>query len=267
MKIQIGYEIVYDCAKTTPMILALHPYPNLETPDCLITIPAISQITNYIDNYGNKLSRLVLPEGETKIFSNLIVNDSGISDLENVSAGQVPVEELPDEILIYLLGSRYCETDLFYDLAWDLFGKLPAGWECVQGICDFVNKQIKFDYYEACATRTAWDAYNEKIGVCRDYAHLAIAFCRALNIPARYCTGYLSDIGEPKPHGIMDFAAWIEVYLDGGWYIFDPRNNKRRIGRIPLAKGRDAADVPISNSFGLNKLKEFKVWADEYIEN
>ncbi|MGL5094179.1 MAG: transglutaminase-like domain-containing protein, partial [Planctomycetia bacterium] len=165
--------------------------------------------------------------------------------------------------LLFLLASRYCESDRLLDLAWQLFGKTPPGWPRVQAVCDFVHKHIEFGYQHARSTRSAFESYHEKRGVCRDYAHLAVAFCRALNIPARYCTGYLSDIGIPPPHGVMDFAAWFEAYLGGRWYTFDPRNNERRAGRILIARGRDAADVSIINTFGPHTLKVFRVWTDE----
>jgi transglutaminase-like putative cysteine protease len=173
------------------------------------------------------------------------------------------VEELPEDALVFLLGSRYCETDRLSDTAWSLFGHLPPGWQLVQGICDFVHNHITFNYDQARSTRTAWEAFNERVGVCRDYAHLAVAFCRCMNIPARYCTGYLGDIGTPPPYGTMDFAGWFEVYLSGAWHTFDARNNIPRIGRVLIARGRDATDVAISNTFGPNILKSFKVWTDE----
>ena len=173
------------------------------------------------------------------------------------------VQDLPGDTLVFLLGSRYCETDLLTEVAWNLFEKTPAGWGRVQAICNFVHQHISFGYENTRATKTAWESYNEGTGVCRDYTHLAIALCRCMNIPARYCTGYLSDIGVPPPEAPNDFAAWFEAYLGDHWYTFDPRNNEPRIGRILIAQGRDAADVPISNSFGPNILKSFKVWSDE----
>jgi transglutaminase-like putative cysteine protease len=183
------------------------------------------------------------------------------------SAQQHAVKDLPEETLVFLLGSRYCETDLLSPVAWQLFGTSARGWPLVQAICDYVNHRITFDYQSARPTRTAWEAYNERSGVCRDFAHLAIAFCRCLNIPARYCTGYLGDIGAPPPYGVMDVAAWIEVYIGGGWYIFDPRNNVPRIGRVLIARGRDAADVAIVTTFGPNMLESFHIWTDEITES
>jgi transglutaminase-like putative cysteine protease len=165
------------------------------------------------------------------------------------------------------LGSRYCETDLLSDVAWSRFGHTAPGGARVQAICDFVHNHIAFNYRNARSTRTAWETYNERTGVCRDFAHLAIAFCRALNIPARYCTGYLGDMGTPPPYSLMDFAAWMEVYLDGGWHTFDPRNNLPRIGRVLIAQGRDAADVAITTTFGPCTLESFQVRTDEIAES
>ena len=177
------------------------------------------------------------------------------------------MQDLPDEALIFLLGSRYCETDLLSQAAWDMFGPSPPGWGRVQAICDYVHHRITFDYQQARATRTAWEAWNECTGVCRDYAHLAIAFCRCLNIPARYCTGYLGDMGTLPPYGAGDFAAWFEAYIGGEWYTFDPRNNVPRIGRVLIARGRDACDVAIATTFGPNTLERFKVWTDDATED
>ena len=173
------------------------------------------------------------------------------------------MEDLPAETLIFLLSSRYCETDRLSEVAWNLFEKSPPGWARVQAICDFVHRHIAFGYEHARATMTSWEVFNEGKGVCRDYAHLAITFCRCMNIPARYCTGYLGDIGVPPPYGPMDFASWFEAYLGGRWYTFDARNNMPRIGRVLIAQGRDAADVPITHTFGPNTLVSFKVWTDE----
>ena len=266
MKIRIGYELIYDFPQPTPMILTLHVHftraSDMVVPDHLITSPSIP-VTAYRDSFGNWCSRIVAPKGEIRLSADAVVNDTGESDPVNVSARQQPIQDLPGETLVFLLGSRYCETDLLSEVAWQLFGDTPAGWERVQAICDFVHRRIAFDYNHARPTKTAWEAYNERLGVCRDYAHLGIAFCRCMNIPARYCTGYLGDIGIPKQDAPMDFSAWLEAYLDGQWYTFDPRNNIPRVGRVLIARGRDAADVPISNSFGPNTLKSFKVWTDE----
>jgi len=198
-----------------------------------------------------------------RLAANALVRDSGQPDIIVASAGQHAVEDLPEETLVFLLGSRYCETDRLSETAWHLFNATPPGWSRVQAICDYVHNHIEFGYEHARSTKTAWEAFNERRGVCRDYAHLAIAFCRSMNIPARYCTGYLGDMGTLPPYGVMDFAAWFEVYIGGGWFIFDARNNIPRIGRVLIARGRDAADVAITTTFGPNVLESFKVWTDE----
>lgn len=269
MKIRIGYELIYDCPQPTPMVLALRVHPtrsdDIIVPDLMVSEPAVP-ISSYRDIYGNHCQRLVAPKGLIKLSTYAIINDSGQPDLVRPNARQTPVEELPDDALLFLLGSRYCEIDPLADIAWQLFGSNIAGWERVQAICDYVHHHITFGYQYARHSKTAWEAYNEGEGVCRDYAHLAIAFCRCLNIPARYCSGYLGDMGIPPPYGEMDFAGWFEAYLDGHWYTFDPRNNMPRIGRILIARGRDAADVAISTAFGANTLTHFKVYTDEISE-
>jgi transglutaminase-like putative cysteine protease len=266
MQIRVGYELIYDCPQPTPMILTLHIHftrvSDIIVPDHLSTRPSIP-ITAYRDAFGNWCSRILAPQGEIRLSADAVVNDTGAPDVVATSAQQHPVQDLPEETLVFLLGSRYCETDLLSEVAWDLFGTAPSGWGRVQAICDFVHQQIVFGYEHARATKTAWEAFKEGTGVCRDYAHLAIALCRCMNIPARYCTGYLGDIGIPPPYGPMDFAAWFEAYLGGHWYTFDARNNVPRVGRVLIARGRDAADVPISNTFGPNMLGSFKVWAEE----
>jgi transglutaminase-like putative cysteine protease len=266
MKIRVGYELIYDFPQRTPMIVVLGTHfsraSDVVVPDFLTTSPAVS-ISPYRDGFGNWCSRLVAPAGQMRLSGDGTVRDSGVPDVVAPTAPQTAIDELPDETIVFLLGSRYCETDRLSEIAWGLFGSAPTGWARVQAICDFVHDRIQFGYEHARATRTAWEAYQERRGVCRDYAHLAIAFCRCMNIPARYCTGYLGDIGIPPPYGPMDFAGWFEAYLGGRWYTFDPRNNMPRIGRILIARGRDAADVPITHTFGPNTLVSFKVWTDE----
>ena len=266
MKIHVGYEIVYDFPKPTPMIIVLGAHftraSDVIRPDYLTTDPSVP-ITPYRDGFGNWCSRLVAPAGRMRLYADGLVRDTGEVDAVVPTAMQHAVEDLPSDTLVYLLGSRYCETDRLSDLAWSLFGQTPLGWARVQAVCDFVHNHIRFGYEHARATKTAWEAYNEGAGVCRDYAHLAIAFCRSLNIPARYCTGYLGDMGTPPPYGPMDFAGWFEAYLGGRWYTFDARNNIPRIGRVLIAQGRDAADVPITHTFGENTLVSFRVWTDE----
>ena len=266
MKIRLGYELIYDCPRPTPMILTLHIHSSrisdLIVHDRLITHPPIP-VTGYRDGFGNVCSRIVAPKGRLRLTADAVVNDTGKADIVNPSARQHPVQDLPEETLVFLLGSRYCDTDHLSQTAWDLFGQSPPGWARVQAICDFVHRHVAFGYEHARSTRTAGETFREGIGVCRDYAHLAIAFCRCMNIPARYCTGYLSDIGIPPPYGPMDFAGWFEAYLGGRWYTFDARNNMPRIGRVLIARGRDAADVAITHTFGPSKLTSFKVWTDE----
>ena len=266
MQIRVGYDLVFQCPQATPMILTLNIHhsrvADLVKPDKLIVSPDVP-VSAYRDGLGNWCSRIVAPAGRVQLTSDAIINDSGKTDPCLPSARQRPLHELPEDSLVFLLGSRYCETDLLSDTAWKLFGQGPTGWKRVQRICDFVHQHIEFGYAYANPTKSALQVYNERKGVCRDYAHLAIAFCRCLNIPARYCTGYLGDIGLPPPYAPMDFAGWFEAYLEDGWYTFDPRNNAPRIGRVLIARGRDAADVAISTSFGPSTLESFRVWTDE----
>jgi transglutaminase-like putative cysteine protease len=266
VKIRVGYELIYDCPQPTPMMLVLNIHysraSDLAVPDHVITDPSIP-IAVYRDSFGNWCSRIVVPKGQTRITSTAVVNDSGEPEVVATSAQQHLIQDLPEEALVFLLASRYCDTERFLQIAWSMFGQTPTGWGRVQAICDFVHNHISFGYEHASATRTAWETFNERRGVCRDFAHLAIAFCRCMNIPARYCTGYLGDIGTAPPYGPMDFAAWFEAYLGGRWYTFDPRNNVPRIGRVLMARGRDAIDVAISTTFGANTLVSFKVWTDE----
>lgn len=266
MLIRLGYEIVYQCPQPTPMILNLHVHysriSDLVRPDQLRTDPAVP-ISMYRDGFGNWCSRIVAPAGRILLTADGLIRDSGIAEPVVPDALQHPVQSLPEETLVYLLGSRYCETDLFTDLAWKLFSHTPLGWQRVQAVCDYVNRHITFGYAYARSTKTAWETWNEARGVCRDYAHLAITFCRCLNIPARYCTAYLGDIGVPAVDAPMDFAGSMEVFLGGAWHSFDPRNNQPRIGRVLIARGRDAADVAITTTYGPHTLESFKVWTDE----
>ena len=260
---RIGCRLRYRLTQPTPLIAMLNVhysrFGDLERADYLVTSPSVP-LESYRDGFGNWCTRMVAPAGDFTMSSDGIFRDSGLPDPVAPGAAQHAVQDLPFETLVYLLGSRYCDTDLLSDEAWRLFGSTPLGWARVQAICDFVHSSVSFDYMQASATRTASETLAGRQGVCRDFAHLAIAFCRCMNIPARYCTGYLSDIGEPEPYPPGDFAAWIEVYLDGRWWVFDPRNNSRRMGRILIARGRDAADVPLTQTFGPSILTEFEVW-------
>jgi transglutaminase-like putative cysteine protease len=265
MRIHTGYEIVYELPAPTPMLLTLSVHPSrrndLETPDWVRTDPPLD-VHQYIDSFGNIVSRVLAPAGVLTLSADFIIRDPGQIDEYAPEARQTAVHELPDEVVIYLLGSRYCETDRLSEIAWSLFGGHPQGWSLVQAICDYVHNHIVFNYADARPTKSAWDAWHEGKGVCRDYAHLAVAFCRCMNIPARYCTGYLGDIGVPVV-GVMDFSAWFEVYLGGRWYAFDARNNMPRMARVLIARGRDATDVAIANTFGVAHLKSFAVTSVE----
>jgi transglutaminase-like putative cysteine protease len=266
LQIRLGYKLNYSFAQPTPMILALSIHysraSDIITPDFVTTEPAVP-IGGYRDGFGNWCTRLVAPAGLFQIKTDALIRDTGEPDKMAMDAGQHAIEDLPEETLVFLLASRYCETDLLTQTAWDLFAQTRPGWARVRAICDYVHNRIRFDYQQARSTRTAWGAWSEGVGVCRDYAHLAITFCRSMNIPARYCTGYLSDIGTPLPYPPGDFAAWFEAYIGGAWHVFDPRNNVPMMGRILLARGRDACDVAIATTFGPNTLESFKVWTDE----
>jgi transglutaminase-like putative cysteine protease len=268
MQIRAGYELIYNSPKPTPLILTLNIHysraSDLIRPDHLITTPSVP-VACYRDGFGNWCTRLVAPSGRLRLSADALVNDSGLPEQATHNAWQHEVQNLPEETLVFLLGSRYCETDRLSELAWSLFSNSPPGWARVQAICDFVHSYLSFGYEHASNTKTALQAYTDRNGVCRDFAHLAVAFCRCMNIPARYCTGYLGDIGLPPPYAPMDFAAWFEAYLSDGWYTFDARNNQPRIGRILIARGRDAADVAISTAFGATTLESFRVWTDQVV--
>jgi transglutaminase-like putative cysteine protease len=265
MLIRYGYEISITCPQPTPLVclLAVHEErkADIRVPESVFTVPEVATST-YLDLFGNRCRRLVAPAGDLTLWGDATIEDDGELDPVLPGAREVPVAALPDDCLLYLMGSRYCETDRLSQAAWDMFGNTPPGWGRVQAVCDFVNRHIRFDYQQARSTRTAFEAYNERVGVCRDFAHLALTLCRCLNIPARYINGHLGDIGVPVVDP-MDFSAWIEVFLGGKWHTFDPRNNVPRIGRIVIARGRDAADIPLINSFGPHMLKSFRVWTYE----
>lgn len=266
MQIRVGCELVYECSQPTPMILNLQVHPSRATdvliPDVLRTDP-IMPVTLYWDGFGNCCSRIVAPAGRIRISTDTLVHDLGKPEPTCAESLQHAVETLPEETLVYLLGSRYCETDLLAETAWKLFSHTPLGWQRVQAICDYVHQTISFGYEHARPSKTAWETFNEGQGVCRDFAHLAITLCRCLNIPARYCTSYLGDIGVPKVDAPMDFSGSMEVYMGHRWHSFDPRNNQRRIGRILIARGRDAADTAITTTYGPHTLESFRVWTDE----
>ena len=266
MKIRAGFDIAFNCLQDIPVVLMLSVHPSrhndLVTDHVIRFSPEVGA-RDYIDAYGNVCTRLLAPMGMLEIKSEFIIEDSGLPDEVARHAAQIPLHELPDEVLVYLLGSRYCDTQQLSNLAWSLFGHIDGGWQRVQAICDYVHERIAFGYQHARNDRTASEGHEERIGVCRDFAHLAVALCRCMNIPARYCTGYLGDIGVPRDPAPMDFSAWFEAYIGGRWYTFDARHNHPRIGRIVIARGRDAADVAISTTFGAAQLVRFKVITEE----
>lgn len=267
MLIRVGCEIEFVFPEPTAVILmlSLHPLraPTIRRHECLQVTPAVP-VAEFFDTNGNRCGRTVVPAGHVGFRNDAIVEDCGLPDLQAFGALQVNVQDLPQETLQFLLPSRYCEVDTeLKDTAWSLFSHTTPGWPRVQAVCDFVHSHVRFDYQQARPNRTALEVYRERVGVCRDYMHLAITFCRCLNVPARYCTGYLGDIGVPLAPYPMDFSAWFEAFLGGQWYAFDARNNVPRIGRVLMARGRDAADVAITTTFGANQLQSFRVWTEE----
>jgi transglutaminase-like putative cysteine protease len=269
MLIRYGYEMTFEVTQATPMVclLTIHNERSGDIRrETFETTPEVP-VSSYFDMFGNACRRFVVPPEGLTIMADGVIKDSGRHDPVVPDAPEVPVAQLPDECLVYLLGSRYSETDRLSQVAWDTFGNTPRGWARVQAICDFVHGHMEFGYKHERATRTAFDAFNEKVGVCRDFAHLAVTLTRCMNIPARYVNGYLGDIGVPAEPSPMDFSAWFEAYLGGRWYSFDARHNVPRIGRIVLARGRDATDIPLVHSFGRHTLKGFKVWTDDVTES
>jgi transglutaminase-like putative cysteine protease len=266
MRIRLGYDIRFDIPAAVPMIalLAVHPSRrhDLQEPDRLRVEPPV-EVEEASDLFGNIVTRFVAPPGSIRLSNSTLIEDSGAPDPVCPHASEVPVGELPAETLRYLMGSRFCEVDLLSAAAVEMFGGTPRGWARVQAICDWVHAKVAFSYPQARSTRTALDVFTERVGVCRDFQHLAITFCRCLNIPARYAAGYLGDIGVPPAPSPMDFSAWFEAYLDGRWWTFDARHNVPRIGRVLLATGLDATDVAITTSFGSSKLTQFHVVTDE----
>jgi transglutaminase-like putative cysteine protease len=235
---------------------------DLREPDEVTVTPEV-KVETYVDSYGNRCSRWLAPAGKLKLAGSILIEDSGLPDAYNPTAREHPVQDLPPEMLRYLLNSRYCEVDRMSNIAVELFGQAKPGWDRVKAICDWIHLKVTFGYQYARSSKTAVDVFTERTGVCRDFQHLAVTFCRALNIPARYATGYLGDIGVPPDVNPMDFSAWFEVYLENRWWTFDARHNHPRIGRILMATGRDASDVAITTSFGAANLASFKVVTEE----
>ena len=269
MLIRTGFEISFDLPAPTAMLLALYVHPDrakdVRGEETLTFSPHV-ECHDFIDTFGNRVGRILAPAGPITIRNDIFVQDTGLPDPVVPDAKQIPVAELPDDVIPFLLASRYCEVDRLSQFAWDTFGNTPLGWPRVQAVCDFVHNHITFGYQHARPTKSAFDVYTEKLGVCRDFMHLSVTLLRCLNIPARYATGYLGDIGIPALPYPMDFSAWFEVYLDHQWFTFDARHNVPRIARILMARGRDATDVALTTSFGPSKLTGFKVWTDEIVE-
>jgi len=266
MLIRIGYDAVFHLPAPTPMLLVLnvHPsrFPSLRGLEAMEVEPHVP-MWFYTDSFGNTCSRILAPAGEIRFSNDAVVEDNGLPDPAAPNAIQYPVEQLPPDVLQFLMASRYCEVDLLKDDAWRLFSHAAPGWPRAQAICDWCHANIAFGYEFARNTKTAAEVFRERQGVCRDFTHLAITFCRCLNIPARYVTGYLGDIGVPQDPAPMDFSAWFEVYLGGAWWTMDARHNTPRIGRVLMARGRDAVDVALTTAFGVAELKSFKVWTYE----
>jgi transglutaminase-like putative cysteine protease len=265
MLIRLGYDLEFEIPAPVSVLTMLYIHPSragdlLEADEMKVT-PEVP-VQDYIDGFGNRVGRLLAPAGMLRLTGSTLISEPEETDPVNWGAIQHPIEDLPNEALQFLLNSRYCEVDRLSATAIELFGDTPLGWARVQAICDWVHTKVTFGYQFARASKTALDVYTERVGVCRDYQHLAITFCRALNIPARYATGYLGNIRVP-PQLPMDFSAWMEVYLGGQWWAFDARNNTPRFGRVLMAVGRDASDVAITTSFGMANLVNFQVFSDE----
>jgi transglutaminase-like putative cysteine protease len=267
ISIKLGYNIALGLSAPTAVIYVLHVHPSrtsdLVTPETFRIEPSLL-VEEYFDGYGNRCGRVNAPAGIIRFLNDTIIRDSGEPDLSVPNASQPDVTSLPLDTLAFVLPSRYCEVDSeLLDFAWSTFASTLPGWPRVQAICDFVHQHIRFDYMQARANRTALEAFRERVGVCRDFTHLAITLCRCLNLPARYVTGYLGDIGVPPSPGPMDFSAWFEVFLGQRWYTFDARHNARRIGRVVIGRGRDAGDVPITMAFGKHRLEHFEVTTEQ----
>lgn len=266
MRIRIGHELVFEVPRPTPMLLMLYVHPDaaaaLEGPEHIVVDPA-APIEAIVDWFGNRAARIVAPAGTVSLRYDNVVSDSGRPEPTIDGLRLAPVQELPSECWRYLLASRYCEVDRMSAIAWDLFGRTPESGERARAVVDWVHDNVTFGYQYSRPTKTAFEVFTERRGVCRDFQHLAITFLRALNIPARYATGYLGDIGVPKDPNPMDFSAWLEVYLGDGWRTLDARHNQPRIGRVLMGRGRDAVDVALTTSFGTTTLTRFTVWTDQ----
>jgi transglutaminase-like putative cysteine protease len=274
MLLRLGYDLEYQLPAAVPMVALLNLHPSraadARQPDQL-RIEALRGVqmepvpfSTYLDTFGNVCTRFVAPAGRLRLWNDFTLEDPGEPDSQPAAdAPQVPVEELPPETLRFLLASRYCEVDQLQPFAEELFGRITGGTARVHAICNWINWKMVFAYGSSRPTKTAKDALVERIGVCRDFQHLAVTFCRCMNIPARYVTGYLGDIRVPPSPTEMDFSAWFEVWIGDRWWAMDARHNVPRIGRTLMAVGRDAADVAITTAFGNAPLTRFVVTTEE----
>jgi transglutaminase-like putative cysteine protease len=261
-RVRVGCEFVYVAAVATPTIFQVEPRGAGVVERAWSPDPAID-VRSYVDLYDNPCARLILPPGRSVISYRALVDVPDATEDIDVTATQLLPDELPDDVLIYTLPSRYCLPDMLGDEAWSRFGGMAPDYTRVQAICDYVNGHLTFGYGTSNATSTAVDVNASGYGVCRDFTHLAISFCRALNIPARYVFGYLPDMDVPFDPAPMDFAAWMQVWLGDRWWTFDPRNNRPRKGRILIGCGRDASDVAMATTFGAPALESMSVIALE----
>jgi len=270
MHIRYGFNIEIDVSQPMTLLTALD-VEQARRGDIVHEQPlktgSVTGVECYTDEFGNMCRRIQANPGTVSLSLEGVIQDSGLPDPVVPDAEQIDVANLPVETLPFLLASRYCETEFLNQTAWAQFGHIRGGWARVQAICDFVHEHLTFGYPNARATRTAFEAFNERVGVCRDFTHLAVALCRCMNIPARYCNGYLGDIGIPADPAPMDFNAWFEAYIGGRWYVFDARHNMPRIGRITVARGRDAMDITMLHTFGPHMLRRFEVITEEVVEN
>ena len=266
-RVRVGCKLTYDLPYDAPLMFVLEPKDRpsqriLEMARAFTPALEPGGFRTYTDAHGNTIWRVFARAGKLEVLHDAIVSVSAGLDPVLPELPGALVQDLPDEAIVYTLPSRYCPSDLFIQDAWAMFGNAPDGWARVQAVSDWLHANITYGA-GSNASSTALDAYFSRRGVCRDFAHLGVSFCRALNIPARYVCGYLPDIGVPLDGLPMDFHAWFEVFLGGAWRTFDARHNKPRTGRVIIAIGRDAADTAFSTTYGQTKLSLIEVWADE----
>ncbi|MBA3946196.1 MAG: transglutaminase family protein [Herpetosiphonaceae bacterium] len=263
LRVRVGCDFIYESEFPSPMMVIVRPkeWPGHQMIDEVRTVEPEIPLHEYVDSFGNHVWRFVAPVGTLHLRYDALVEVPTTGDPHLPGLPKMPIEALPDDVVAYTLPSRYCQSDMFNDDAWRLFGGIQGGWEQVQAVCDWIHTNIRYGK-GSTSTTSSWDVYQAGVGVCRDFAHMGVTFCRALNIPARYVCGYLPDIHvEPDPTP-MDFHAWFEVFLDGAWRSFDARHNRHRTGRTLIASGRDAVDVALATIYGSTKLANMTVWAD-----